>query len=161
MAQQHLPEEAPIILAITTMRKGEILPRKWEDVCLEGEIPFIHVPVTKNSDPKTVPLPQIVVDALKKLPSYETSVYLFPSRPTARHPSPKQPFRWDFGKEFRRACLKAGLRKKDGSLAENLRIHDLRHFGPTILLGYDLSRDLVRRSRATEVPLWNDTSMQL
>ena len=123
MAQQHLPEEAPIILAITTMRKGEILPRKWEDVCLEGEIPFIHVPVTKNSDPKTVPLPQIVVDALKKLPSYETSVYLFPSRPTARHPSPKQPFRWDFGKEFRRACLKAGLRKKDGSLAENLRIH--------------------------------------
>ena len=134
-----------IVLAVTTMRKGEVLSRKWEDVRLGAKVPFIHVPVTKNGDPKTIPLPQIVVDALRELPSYKNSSYLFPSRPTARHPSPQQPYRWDFGKEFRRVCLKAGLRKKDGSLAENLRLHDLRHFGPSILLKHDLSRDLVKK----------------
>jgi hypothetical protein len=42
------------VLATTTaLRKGSLLPRKWTDVHnLEGDLPFLMVPITKNGEPK-------------------------------------------------------------------------------------------------------------
>jgi integrase len=66
------------------------------------------------------------------LPSHATNEYLFPSRPTARCPEPERPYRWDFGKQFRALAKAAGM--------QNVRIHDLRHAGATILMTLGVSR---------------------
>ncbi len=58
----------------------------------------------------------MAVEALKRLPSNDVGEYVFPSRATARWPSPKKPYRWDLGKEFRALVRSLGL--------EDLRLHD-------------------------------------
>ena len=63
--------------------------------------------------------------------------YFFPSRATARWPSPKKPYRWDFGKEFRALVRSLGL--------EDLRLHDLRHTGPSVLLMQGTPGDVVKK----------------
>jgi integrase len=52
--------------------------------------------------------------------------YVFPSRPTTRWPEPMKPYRWDMGKPFRTLVRSLGL--------GDLRLHDLRHTGPSVLL---------------------------
>lgn len=115
-----------IIAATTGLRKGAILPRKYSDVFLNTKVPYIYVGKTKNGDPIKLPLAQLTIDAIKSLPSYGESDYLFPARPNVRFQSDfKKPHAWDLGKRFRRICKLAGI--------ENLRIHDLRHFAATVL----------------------------
>jgi integrase len=87
--------------------------------------------------PKKAPLPKVAVEALKELPSHDVDEYVFPSRATARWPSPKKPYRWDFGKEFRALVRSLGL--------EDLRLHDLRHTGPSVLLMQGIPGDVVRK----------------
>jgi len=137
-----------LVLDITTSaRKSEILRRRLDEVHLDVPIPFLHVPVSKNGEPKDLILSKVAVEALKQLPSYGKSEYLFPSRPTARFPEPKQPYMWDIGKRFRKACRTLGIK--------GLRIHDLRHAGPSILLEHGIPDGVVRiltghRSRELE-----------
>jgi len=100
-------------------------------------IPFLHVPVSKNGDPIDLVLTGVAVEALKRLPSYGKSEYLFPSRATARFPNPVTPHMWDIGKRFRKACRKTGIK--------GLRIHDLRHAGPSILLERGVPEEIVRK----------------
>jgi integrase len=52
-------------------------------------------------------------------------------------PSPKQPYRWDIGKEFRQLVRSLGI--------EDVRIHDLRHTGPSVLLMQGIPGDVVRK----------------
>jgi hypothetical protein len=63
--------------------------------------------------------------------------YVFPSRPTARWPNPKKPYRWEIGKEFRQLVRSLGI--------EDVRIHDLRHTGSSVLLMQGIPRDVVRK----------------
>ena len=77
-------------------------------------------------------IPQSIVKTLRALPSHGTNEYLFPSRPTARCPEPKRPYHWDFGKQFRALAKAAGI--------QNVRIHDLRHAGATILMTLGVPR---------------------
>lgn len=126
-----------IVVVTTAARKGEVLSRRWEEAHLTDPVPFLHVPSTKNGEPKDLILTEAAVHSLRCLPSYQRNEYLFPSRPTTRVPSPKSPHRWDFGKEFRRACRAAGI--------EGLRIHDLRHAGPSVLLERGISEGIVRK----------------
>jgi integrase len=116
-----------ITLAATTgMRKGEILPRKYEDMRLDESVPHAYIGRTKNGEPKKVPLPAMAIQAIRSLPSFGCDEYLFPARPNVRFAGNfKKPHAWDIGKRFRRIC---GLTKVD-----NLRIHDLRHFAATTL----------------------------
>ena len=117
-----------VVLGTTTMRKGELLPRRWAEVHLDGETPDLFVPRTKNKDPKRVPLSRIVAEVLKQLPSYGEQEYLFPARPTNRYPDPSRfnrPYRWDMRKKFLAACKTAKIK--------DLRIHDLRHMSTSIL----------------------------
>jgi hypothetical protein len=57
------------VLATTTaLRKGSILPRKWTDVHgLDGDVPYMMVPITKNGDPQPALLSDAAVEALKRL----------------------------------------------------------------------------------------------
>jgi len=137
-----------ILASVTTARKSEILSRHWSEVHLHNEFPYMEIPVTKNDDPKIVPLPAVAIEELKKLPSYGKSEYVFPAKPTHRYDDPskfKRPHRWDMRKPFLATCKRAGI--------ENLHIHDLRHLGPSILLAQGVPDNVVakitgHRSRA-------------
>lgn len=133
------------LLITTSARTMEVLARKWTEVHFDAEIPYIYVPETKSGREKILyPTPEDV-EALKSLESYqEEEEYVFPSRPTARHPEPVKPHRWSFGKEFRRAALKAGLRKEKGKPEENLRIHDLRHVSISIMTSHGVPEPVIR-----------------
>jgi integrase len=120
----------------TTMRKGEILSLRWERIDL-GDAPFATLVRTKTGHQRHVPIPQSIVKTIEALPSFGTHEYLFPSRLTARCPEPQRPYRWDFGKQFRALAKAAGI--------ENVRIHDLRHAGATILVTLRVPDPIVRK----------------
>ncbi len=127
-----------LVLAMTTAtRKSEILRRRWDEVQLEGPNSYLRVPVSKNGDSKNLILTRVVVEALKQLPSFGRKEYLFPSRPTTRFSCPAKPYRWDMGKPFQKARQTAEIK--------NLRIHDLRHAVPSILLEKGVPDDVVRK----------------
>jgi len=127
-----------LVAATTTARKNEILQRKWTDVDLDGENPYIRIPRTKNDDPKILPLPPAAVEALRRLPSYGKNEYLFPrTRLRKLGKNPLSGHRWDIRNDFVQACRRAGL--------DNVHIHDLRHLGPSILLQEGVSDSLVAR----------------
>lgn len=128
---------AILVYSMTTLRKSELLRRRWTEVHLDAQVPYVSIPITKNHDPKKVPLPAIAVEALRILPSYGKSEFLFPSRPTARFPKPRKPYMWDLGKRFKSACAAAEL--------ENLRIHDLRHMGASILTEQGIAPEIIRK----------------
>jgi integrase len=120
----------------TTMRKGEILSLRSENVFL-GDAPSVKLVRTKTGHQRHVPLPSAVVEAIQRLPSRGTSEYVFPSRPTARCPEPERPYRWDYGKEFRALAKAANVK--------DIRIHDLRHAGATILMSLGVPDPIVRK----------------
>lgn len=109
-----------LVLCMTTLRLRELLNRRWSEVHLDGPAPFIAVPHTKTGVPKKTPLPRVAAEALKGLPSYGVDDYVFPSRPTAKWPDPKKPYRWTWvsrsGPSFGRwesttcACTTSGHR---------------------------------------------------
>jgi len=55
---------------MTTLRLRELLNQRSREVHLVGLAPFIAVPHRKTGVPKTTPLPQVAVEALKGLPSH-------------------------------------------------------------------------------------------
>jgi len=139
MAKCKDPELRTVILVLcmTTLRLRELLNRRWSEVHLDGPAPYVSVPHTKTGVPKKTPLPRVAVEALQALPSYGVNDYVFPSRPTTRWRNPKKAHRWDFGHEFRQLVRSLGI--------ENVRIHDLRHTGPSVLLMQGIPGDVVRK----------------
>jgi integrase len=125
--EADLELKAFILIAATTgLRKGAILPRMFADLHLNEQLPYIYVGRTKNGDPIKLPLPQIVIDAIRNLPSFGREEYLFPAKPNVRYKENfSKPYMWDIGKRFRRICRLAKV--------SNLRIHDLRHYATTVL----------------------------
>ena len=120
----------------TTMRKGEILSLRWDRVQLR-ESPYATLVRTKTGHQRHIPIPEVIIGTLKDLPSYGHDAYLFPSHPTKMCPEPKRPYRWDFGKQFRVLAKNANLR--------DIRIHDLRHAGATILMTLGVPDPIVRK----------------
>jgi integrase len=61
------------------------------------------------------------------------------SRPSRRGdgPSPKQPYRWDIGKELGTLVSSLGI--------ADFCIHDLRHTGPSVLLMQGIPGDVVKK----------------
>jgi integrase len=129
-----------ILAACTGMRKGEILPRKWSEVAVDEEFPYIYTAKTKNGRPKRLPLPGLAVYALRQLPSYGKHEYLFPAKPNVRFRDVEKfskPHAWDLGKRFRRICELAEV--------HDLRIHDLRHFATTMLFIEGVADAIIRK----------------
>ena len=139
--ENDLELQAFIVLAACTgMRKGEILPRKWSEVAVDDEFPFIYTAKTKNGRPKRLPLPGLAVYALCQLPSYGRHEYLFPAKPNVKFRDIEKfskPHAWDLGKRFRRMCALAKV--------HDLRIHDLRHFATTMLFIEGVADAIIRK----------------
>lgn len=53
------------LAATTGARKGEILPRKWTEIEMEGASPHAYVPRSKNGRSKRLPLAEEVIAVLK------------------------------------------------------------------------------------------------
>ena len=102
----HNPWVKPIVqLAIeTACRRGEILSLEWGDVDLKSRT--IHLAITKNGDPRTVPLSSKAVEILQAIPR-NLDGRVFPIPWTALHQA------------FKKACKRAGI--------VDLKFHDLRH----------------------------------
>jgi integrase len=95
---------------------------------------------SKNKRPSRLPLPKLAVLALKQMPSYGKSEYLFPAKPNVRFKDVEKfskPYAWDLGKRFKRICTKAGI--------NDLRIHDLRHFATTMLFMEGVPDEIIRK----------------
>jgi integrase len=112
------------IAATTGARKGEVLPRKWTQVFLEGSSPHIYIPRSKNGRAKRLPLAEEVIEALKRLPSYGQDESVFPADRANGRFKGKRDHIWDLRKPFQAACQRAGIK--------DLRIHDLRHMAASI-----------------------------
>ena len=93
-----------ITMAIETgMRRGEIVNIRWDNI--DWEVGTLHIPVTKNGQPRTIPLTGKAMEVLKSLPRTDEQVFLMT------------------GNAVRLAWER--LKKKAG--VEGLRFHDLRH----------------------------------
>lgn len=102
----HNPWVKPIVqLALeTACRRGEILSLEWSDVDLKGRT--IHLAITKNGDPRTVPLSSKAVEILRSIPrNFDGRVFPIPW--TALHQA------------FKKACKRAEI--------ADFKFHDLRH----------------------------------
>ncbi len=125
------------LAATTGARKGEILPRKWTEIEMEGSAPHLYVPRSKNGRSKRLPLADEVIRALKKLPSYRSDEYVFPAdRSNVRFKGTRE-YAWDMRKPFQAACERAGIK--------NLRIHDLRHMATSILFLRGIPEAIIRK----------------
>ena len=147
---------AIIVLATTTLRKDELLSRKGSEVHVEGATPFIRVPRTKTGEPTTVLLARAAAAALRRLASFGTAEYVFPSRPTARVPAPKRPYRWNIGEKFHQRAERVGL--------VNVRLHDLRHLGASILTERGIPESIISRltgHRSRKLERYQHLSAQL
>jgi integrase len=108
---------ALLLLAFHTgLRRGDLLSRKWEHIDLEART--IIVGKTKNGEPIVQPLPQRVVDELRRLPGTRArDAYVFCSR--------KPDVVFDFDRLWDKAFEHAGLERKN--------FHQLRHgFGSAL-----------------------------
>jgi integrase len=101
---------ALVLLGLTTgARKGELLGLHWQDVDFAQAL--LHIPTTKNGDPKALPLTPAAREELQRLQGAPTKLVFESTR------SPGQPFGFEpEWKELLKAC---GIR--------NFRFHDLRH----------------------------------
>jgi integrase len=94
----------------SAMRQGEILGLQWEHINLQNRTAFI--PLTKNGEPRTVPLSSAAVEILKGLPRNLHSA-VFPVT------------RFTLSAAIDRARIKAKL--------DDWHFHDLRHMAITRL----------------------------
>ncbi len=96
---------AVLTMALETgMRRGELLALRWDHVDLKRRV--AHLPDTKNSTARDVPLSTAAVDALRSLPRDIRG----------------RVFRWtpnSLSSGWRKLCAKAGV--------QGLTFHDLRH----------------------------------
>lgn len=93
-----------IVAVESAMRRGELLSLKWKNVDLSRRIAYL--PITKNGNPRTVPLSMRAVEVLSGLPR-SIDGRVFPIE------------HWTVEQVFERACRIAEV--------ADFRFHDLRH----------------------------------
>ena len=123
-----------IFLIYTGARVGEALWLDWHDVDLErGHVTF---PKTKNGEPRGVPLPSRVVNALSELPHRNDEVFRRPDGLPYQRPQGEDDENRSAGSRiktaFRGACRRAGIL--------DFHPHDCRHVFAT--WHYAHNRDL-------------------
>ena len=115
-----------VLLALeTAMRQGELLALEWEYIDLEAQT--AHLPMTKNGEPRTVPLSRQAVAILHDLGGSDADS---PSGKVFRLTADALKKAWvrtieRARRRYVQECADAG-RKPDARLT-NLRFHDLRH----------------------------------
>jgi integrase len=98
--------EPLICLAVETgMRRGELLSMRWSDIDYENRT--LHIPVTKNGHPRTIPITDAALDIIEGLTDTKTDERIFPLTIESVKLA------------WRRLTDRTGL--------EDLHFHDLRH----------------------------------
>ncbi len=112
----------------TAMRRGEMLKLTWKNVNLEKQV--AHLPITKNGDPRDVPLSTAAVRILRSLPrNLDGRVF----------PISEDSFKKVWQRAMRRAMntYRSDVKNKrihhDEDFLQDLRFHDLRHEATTRL----------------------------
>ena len=113
-----------VLLALeTAMRRGEILSLRWENIRLADQVALL--PMTKNGQPRTVPLSKQAVQILNSLPR---SLY------GAVFPVTENGLKLGFVRAVKRAKAHyAADGGTDSRMLTDLRFHDLRHIAVTRL----------------------------
>ena len=114
--QGQAAAQAVKLLLHTGARKSEILGARWEHVDLERRV--LTVPLSKSGKTRHIPLSDAALTVLHSLP--RQNAWLFPSPQGRGHLSDV----YYFWKDIRQ---KLGL--------QNVRLHDLRHFFASFLVG--------------------------
>ena len=104
------------LLFASSMRYSEAVTAKHSYVDLEGR--FLHLPMTKNGKPRSVPLSEESLAVIQALTAIRTNEYLFPGRAGGHMSRPTH--------EFNRLKKEAGI--------EGLCFHDMRRTSCSIAL---------------------------
>ena len=125
------------LLAITMVRKSELVHAQWDEFDLDGAEWSIPAERTKMGRPFVVPLSPQAVGLLRELHSLASgSTYLFPSRRGAGGPISKT--------ALNKAFQAAGLETPD------FVIHDFRRTASTLLNEAGHDRDVIEKALAHE-----------
>ena len=99
-----------VLLLLTGCRKRELLDAKWEHFDIERRI--WRIPTSKSGKLRHVPLSDVVISVLEKVPRFEGCPYVLPN------PQTHKPFNTIYI-SWNTARTRAGM--------PDLRMHDLRH----------------------------------
>lgn len=112
----------------TTMRRSEVCNLRWEDILFERKLARCRV--TKNGEPRDVPLSRRALEVLKSLPRTvgDGSELIFKMKPGS------------YTQAFGRVVDRLGLR--------DLRLHDLRHEGAS-RTSEKLNGDIIALAKVT------------
>jgi len=110
----------------TGLRRGELFSLKWSDIDLKNKLLILKN--TKNNEERVIPLNDIALNVLRRVPRQLHSEYVFTSPATK---TGSQII--DIKKSFKTALEKAGIK--------DFRFHDLRHTFAShlIMAGVDLT----------------------
>ncbi|MDP3586052.1 MAG: site-specific integrase [Thiobacillus sp.] len=115
--------DAIIYLALETgMRRSELLCLYWRNINLKDRA--AHLPITKNGDPRNVPLSREAVAVLERLPR-NINGRVFSKNGTSLSDAFTRAVQ-RARREYEAECLEGGL-EPDPKFLINLRLHDLRH----------------------------------
>ncbi len=104
-SRNPIVREVVLFAVATGMRRGEILSLSWENIDFDRRT--AHLPLTKNGEPRTVPLSPRALGILQRMKQIDQNGLVFPISANA--------FRLAWERAKRRARI------------EDLRFHDLRH----------------------------------
>ena len=127
------------MLMATTCRLSEILSATWDNCDLEKRVLYIESRNSKSKRPREIPLNDAAMDVLNQLDTQGKYEYLFIS--------PRSKTRYF-------SVHKAWNKIRTEARLENLRLHDLRHFGASELASrgvsiYSISKLLGHRNVVT------------
>ena len=110
----------------TGLRKGELFALKWSDVDLHNKL--LSFKNTKNYEERVIPLNDIALDVLRRIPRQLHNEYVFITPATKRGAQIV-----DVKKSFKTALRDAGI--------QDFRFHDLRHTFAShlVMAGVDLA----------------------
>ncbi len=115
--------DAIVYLALETgMRRSELLCLNWRNINLKDRV--AHLPITKNGDPRNVPLSREAVTVLERLPR-NIDGRVFCKNGTSLSDAFTRAVQ-RARREYEAECRESGLDPDPGFLI-GLRLHDLRH----------------------------------
>jgi integrase len=134
----------------TGARQGEIFGLRWSDVDADGRTLAYRKQAPQRGDgertrrplkagrPRTIVVPQVVIDALDALPRHPTSTLVF-------HTSTGKPLNQrNVKRHFDDAQARAAIAPPQGADLDHFRLHDLRHAWATTMLSAGATAVLVQ-----------------
>lgn len=122
----HVTADYILFLLLTGLRKNEAATLTWDNVDLdEGTI---HIPDTKNKEPLTLPLSDVLIGILNYRLRFKTNDYVFSSRKAQYLAYPE--------KALKHLCETSGIK---------FTFHDLRRTFITVAESLDISSYAIKR----------------